>query len=577
MLDHSCTVHTGRPALGTKNGTGFRWTSYGELRKLVEHCRGGLAALGVGPGDCVAIVANNSVEWAVAAYATYGLGATVIPMYEAQKPADWAFILRDSGAKVAILGSPAIRDRLRPRELGIPSFERAVTIGETGDGTFERLLETGARSPVQGRPPSAETIATIIYTSGTTGTPKGVKLSHGNIMSNIDAVHEIFDFTENDRSLSFIPWAHAFGHTCELHTLLSLGASIGINDALAHLPDNLLAVQPTVLIAVPKVFNGIFAHIHAEISRQPAIVRRVFEAAVRGALDERPRFSERLARVVAERLLFPKIRERFGGKLKYAVSGGATLSKEVAELIQTLGIVVYEGYGLTETSPMVTTNTPGHVKLGSVGRVIPGVTVKLERNPAFGGAEGEIVVFGPNVMQGYHNRPEEQAAAFTPEGGFRTGDIGTFDDDGFLHITGRIKEQYKLENGKYVAPSRVEEELRLSPYIANVMVQGANKPYNVAVVALDVEAVSRWAKERGYSIEHPTEDQRVLELIKREFTERTANLSEFERPRRFALATEDFTVENDLLTPTLKVKRARVFARYGQALEALYRQAPTAQ
>jgi long-chain acyl-CoA synthetase len=363
--------------------------------------------------------------------------------------------------------------------------------------------------------------------------------------------------------------------------MLSLGASIAINDDVKRLLENIQEVKPTVLVAVPRVFHRIFAAVHAQIAKRPPTVRRLFAAAVRAARgdssEQQPsRLADRLALKIADPLIFSKVRARFGGRLKYAVSGGAALAKEVAELIQALGITVYEGYGLTETSPMVSANRPGSVRLGSVGRLIPGVTVRIDREVSRGSDDGEIVVFGPNVMQGYHNRPEEQARAFTADGGFRTGDLGHVDEDGFLYVTGRIKEQYKLENGKYVAPVPLEEELKLSPYVANAMVYGANKPYNVALVVLDAEAVGTWARAEGVMADHLTEDPRVYELIRAEITGRFAAFKEFERPRHFLLTTEDFTVENELLTPSLKLKRPRVLERYGAALESLYRAAAAA-
>jgi long-chain acyl-CoA synthetase len=552
--------------------------TYGELAGLVDRFRGGLARLGVRPGDKVAMVSNNRLEWAVAAYATYGLEAVFVPMYEAQKPSDWEFILGDSAAKVVIAATAEIARTLPCA----PGLEHIVFLeGHTKeDLSYERLLAEGGESPTPTRHPDPGASASLIYTSGTTGKPKGVILSHRNIMSNVNSVHEIFDFSEEDRSLAFIPWAHAFGQTCELHTMLSLGAAIGINDDLPHLAANLHEVKPTVLVAVPRIFNRIFAAVYAEMANRPAIVRRLFDAGIRAAKDKQrartPTIADRLALFIANLLIFSKVRDRFGGRLKYAISGGAALAKEVAELVQALGITVYEGYGLSETSPMVAANRPGNVKIGSVGKLIPGVTVRIDRAAGHGGPDGEIVVFGPNVMKGYHNRPEDQEKAFTPDGGFRTGDLGYVDEDGFLYITGRIKEQYKLENGKYVAPAPLEEELKLSPYIANAMIYGANKPHNVALVVLDVEAVRKWAHAHGVPADRLAEDSRVHQLIKSEVAAHAASFKEFERPRHFILTTEDFTVENELLTPTLKVKRPRVLARYADALESLYRKASAA-
>ena len=275
---------------------------------------------------------------------------------------------------------------------------------------------------------------------------------------------------------------------------------------------------------------------------------------------------ERMASV-----LFGQVRKKFGGELKYVISGSATLSRDVAEFINALGIEVYEGYGLTETSPIVTCNRPGHRKLGSVGQVIPGVTVELDPTRGESPGEGEIVIHGPNVMKGYYNRPEENAKAFTADGGLRTGDLGRIDSDGFLSITGRIKELYKLENGKYVAPAPLEERLQLSPYIQNVMLYGASHPYNVALVVIDVDRVRAWAAEHDITLDADvTQDMRVRQLIHDEIASLAKDFRPYERPLECHLTVAPLTVENGFLTPTLKLKRRTILDKFGAALERLY-------
>jgi long-chain acyl-CoA synthetase len=273
--------------------------------------------------------------------------------------------------------------------------------------------------------------------------------------------------------------------------------------------------------------------------------------------------------------VFAKVRAKFGGRLKYALSASATLSLDVAEFIDGLGIEVYEGYGLTETSPVVTANRPGARKLGSIGRTIPGVTVRIDETHSSAPGQGEIVVYGPNVMKGYHARPDENAKAFTADGGLRTGDVGYLDPDGYLFITGRIKEQYKLENGKYVMPAPLEEQLALSPYITQVMLYGQDRPYNVALVAVDAAKIRAWANEQGV----PMNGELALipavhDLIANELGRLSTGFRSYERPRAFVLTTEELTTENGMLTPTMKVKRRDVLKRYGDALDALYEPAP---
>jgi long-chain acyl-CoA synthetase len=283
-------------------------------------------------------------------------------------------------------------------------------------------------------------------------------------------------------------------------------------------------------------------------------------------LGEEVTLPEGLVLALTDKIVFSKVRARFGGNLKYAFSGGSAISVDVAEFIDGLGVTVYEGYGLTETSPITTANWPSSRKIGSVGRAIPGVKIEISN-------EHEIIVHGPNVMQGYHNQPQENAAVFTADGGFRTGDMGRIDDEGFLFITGRIKEQYKLENGKYVVPTPLEEQIKLSPYVANVMVYGDNKPFNVALVVANVDAVRKWGEENGASdkdVDKLLENPKVRALFKKELETYGEKFKGFEAVRDFAIIAEDFTTDNGMLTPSLKVKRRKVFEKYQPVIEALY-------
>ncbi|MCI0673187.1 MAG: AMP-binding protein, partial [Myxococcaceae bacterium] len=277
-----------------------------------------------------------------------------------------------------------------------------------------------------------------------------------------------------------------------------------------------------------------------------------------------------------DKVVFSKVRARFGGRLKYAFSGGAAISKEVAEFIDNLGITVYEGYGLTETSPIATANFPNNRKIGSVGKAIPGVRVEIDTSASGDTRQGEVVVHGHNVMMGYYNLPEENGKVFTGNGGFRTGDMGYLDEQGYLYITGRIKEQYKLENGKFVVPVPIEQALTLSTFIANAMVDGHNRPFNVAILVPDMEMLKKWATEKGLdtsSIPELLKRPEVQQLYREQVNEFTRNIKGYEKPQRFLLISEDFSTANDMLTPSLKLKRRNVLARYGEEVEALYKQA----
>ncbi|MEZ4237681.1 MAG: long-chain fatty acid--CoA ligase [Myxococcota bacterium] len=572
----SCAAFADRELFGTKTASGWQWLTYRQFAEQVDKVRAGLAARGIGPGDRVGCVADNRVEWAVAAYATYGRGAQFVPMYEAQKPAEWEYILSDSGAK-AVFGSKlpvvealrAIRDRLEGLE-HVFGFD----LPESDADSFAALARQG--DPVDALQPAWDEVAGFIYTSGTTGQPKGVLLSHGNICSNVNAIHEVFTFQPTDRSLSFLPWAHSFGQTCELHGLLSMGASLAINDEIPNLLPNLAEVKPTILFAVPRIFNRVYDGLNKQISERPGVIRGLFARAIAAARrksdGEALGFRDSIALALADRLIFSKARARLGGHLSYAISGSAALNQDVARFIDALGIQVYEGYGLTETSPIATANFPGHRKFGSVGRAIPGVTIEIDREVTGDAKNGEIIVRGPNVMKGYHNQPEATREVLMDDGAFRTGDMGCLDADGYLFITGRIKEQYKLENGKYVVPSPLEEELKLSPYIANAMIYGANKPHNVALIVPDAAAVEKWAKDTGVDLGGDmAHSPKVIELVMKEIESHSSSFKGYEKPKRVVLTTDDFTTDNGLLTPTMKLKRQKVWEVYGDAIEALYK------
>jgi len=578
-----------RPLFGVKRAGAWSWTTYAEFGKAVDQTRKGLALLGVGKGEKVAMIANNRVEWAVGAYATYGRSAAFVPMYEQQPEKDWEYMVRDSETKVLFVATTAIYARIKHFLETIPTLQHIVVLeaGFTpGEGekasSYADLLARGDKSG-DGDGfiiPTKDDVAGFIYTSGTTGNPKGVILSHQNLASNVSAIPEIFPVSPDDRSLSFLPWAHSFGQTCELHALFSSGASMGLAESVEQIIPNLAEVQPTLLFSVPRIFNKLYAAVQKQLAGKPPFIQKMVKVALRAAgkvRDGKPlSVGERLVSALIDRIVFAKVRARFGGKLKYAFSGGAAISREVAEFIDGIGVTVYEGYGLTETSPIATCNYPGNRRIGSVGKALPLVRVEID-GTAGGGEkngfkEGEIVVFGPNVMVGYHNHPEENAAVFTDKRGFRTGDMGYMDGDGYVYITGRIKEQYKLENGKYVVPTPLEEELKLSPYVANVMVYGDNRPFNVALIVLNVDAVKSWATSQGLSI--PAGDllthDKVKGLMKAEVERYSEKFKGFESVREFSLIDQDFTTDNGMLTPSLKLKRRKVLEVHGPLLEALY-------
>jgi long-chain acyl-CoA synthetase len=579
MFERSVSLYGPRELFGTKVDGQWNWTSYAEMGKLVDNLRGGLAQLGLKRGDNLCVVSNNRVEWAVIAYACYGLGVSIVPMYEAQLSKEWAFIAHDCGAVGLVAATKEIADKWKEVRDKAPSVKHVLTLygGEDDQASYKGLLKVGAKSPAPAIKPEPKDTACLIYTSGTTGNPKGVILSHGNLASNISAVHEILPMTQDERSLSFLPWAHSFGHTCELHSMLSLGASMALCEAVDKIIQNLAEVQPTVLMSVPRIFNRIYDGVNKQMAAKPKIIQNLFHGGIRAATKRKKGESlglmEKITLVLADKIVFKKVRGRFGGRMRYAFSGGAALSREVAEFIDALGIVVYEGYGLTETSPIATANCPGAQRIGSVGKAIPHVRIVIDKTATGEDKQGEIVVYGPNIMQGYHNRDDENKAVFTDDRGFRTGDLGYVDDEGYLYITGRIKEQYKLENGKYVSPAPLEELLKLSPYILNSMIYGDNRLYNVALVVADMEAVKAWATAQGIDTGDAgklLKDKRVVDLVMSEVDKHSSGFKGFERIKKITLTAEDFTQENNLLTPSLKVKRRFVWQKYKDQIEVLY-------
>jgi long-chain acyl-CoA synthetase len=578
LFEQSVKKFADRELFGVKKDGVWSFVTYADVKKSVDKARAGLAAIGFKAGDRLAIIANNRVEWAVAAYAANGLGGAVVPMYEVQHAEEWEFIINDCSATVLLVANKKILAKIKAFSDKLTTLEHTICIEgpASEEGSYAWLLEQGKAADVAPIEPDSKDTACFIYTSGTTGQPKGVILSHGNIISNVNGVQDLLDVTPADRSLSFLPWAHSFGFTCELHHMVSRGASMALNSAVENLVAELAEVKPTMLYAVPRIFNRIYDSVSKQMAEKSPLIQGLFKDGLR--LSNKARDGEALSAVenvklwIAKKVIFSKIIAKFGGNLKYAFSGGAALSKDVANFIDGMGIVVYEGYGLTETSPIATANSPKGRRVGSVGKPIPGVEIIIDKKATGDETNGEILVKGPNIMQGYHKRQEENDAVLMADGSFRTGDMGHVDSDGFLWITGRIKEQYKLENGKYIVPSPLEEELKLSPWIINVMIHGANKPFNVALIVPDPDTVKKWAAAEGVSgsYEEILEDKKTLKKMGEELEKASAAFRGIDKVKKFALVSEDFSTTNDMLTPSLKLKRRNVIKKYNDKIEALY-------
>ena len=583
MFENSVTQYPDKPLFGTKNPQGtYDWVTYEEVAKRVDNLRGGLAQLGVGKDDAVGIISRNSVEWAVAAFATYGLGARFISMYETEVFRIWKYIVADSAIKVLFVATPVIYEQVRGFLDEISTLEKIIVIDGDAEDSMAALEQVGQQHSLPSMRPGPYGVAGLIYTSGTTGEPKGVLLTHGNFTSNARAGYKIYpELNHNSRSLSILPWAHSYGQVAELYNFIQFGGSIGLAESPNTIITDIAQVKPTHLLAVPRVFNRIYNGLWAKMDEAGGLPRRLFVMGVESgkkrralAKEGRSSFWTELQFKIADRIVFEKVRELFGGRLQCAMTASAAMNVDIAHFFFDVGIPLYDVYGLTECSPAVAMNCPAAFRLGSVGQAIDKVTIVIDKSAVEAGADdGEIVVYGPNVMQGYHNKLEATRAIMTEDGGIRTGDRGRLDEDGYLYITGRIKEQYKLENGRFVFPASLEEDIKLIPYIANAMIYGENRAYNVCLVVPDFAVLEKYAVKHNLPTDPAALVQRpeVRDLISTEIREfLTGKYRNYEIPHKFVLLTEDFTLENGMLTQTMKLKRRAVVEKYKAEIEAQY-------
>jgi long-chain acyl-CoA synthetase len=534
----------------------IRHRTYADVVKVARRRAGDLARRGVGRGDLVGVICGNRPEWLEIAHAAHRVGATIVPMYEAQLDKDWKYILEDSKARVCLCAPSALE---RVRAFGLPGLT---------------VLPLDAPSGEEGGQDASDPddLAVVIYTSGTTGNPKGVELTHRALAFVVSSLHVAAGFKSGGRTVSILPWAHV-GGLGELFSSLQVGTTIAIAGAVDRIFPVIQATKPTRLIGVPRVWNKLYDAIHKGMAQAPRPVRALFERGVRASQKRRAggalTLRERAFLALAERVVFPKVRAKLGGELEKAISGAAALSVDVARFIDALGIEVLEVYGQTECSAVSTINRPGQARLGTVGTAIPGVEIKIDGD---GEGGGEVLVKSPGAMRGYRGLADETRAVIDGEW-IRTGDLGRIDADGYLTITGRVREVYKLENGKFVSPAPIEEKLTTSPYIAQALVHGLNKPFNVALLVADLSAVKAWCKDQGVGeleVDALVANAKVRDLLAAEVRALTADFKGYEKVERFHVLTEEWTLQNDMLTPSMKVKRRRVLERWGSDLEKLY-------
>ncbi|MGQ9487402.1 MAG: AMP-dependent synthetase/ligase [Armatimonadota bacterium] len=562
--------------------------TYGEYLRRVIHLSAGLEATGVSFGDRVLLLSENRPEWAMSDYALLSLGAIVVPVYPSLPANQIEYLARDSGARVIIVSDEKQYRKGVEVSRAVPQLETIVVMdppdvlnsNAIGFADIERRGTEVADAEAQFRQRIAQIppdhIATFIYTSGTTGEPKGAMLTHQNLLSNVEASLQIIDAGPDDVFLSFLPLSHVFERMGGHFTAVACGATVYYCETLFTIARDMQIARPTVMLAVPRLFQSMRDRIMETVTKQPPLRRRIFHwayrnaskaaQAIRGERKWTPwlRFKHRLA----DRLVLQKIRAFTGGRLRFFVSGGAALGKHNAEFFHAFGILILEGYGLTETSPVIAVNPPNDYRFGTVGKPIPGVEVRIAE-------DGEILVRGPNVMQGYYNKPAETAEVLDADGWFHTGDLGAIDADGFLSITGRKKDIIVLAKGKNVAPVPIEEQLKTSPYISEAVLFGDEQEVITALIVPQFERLREWATLQGLTFGNDTDLvglPEVKQLMKQEIDRLTANLADFEKVRRFTLLDHPFSIETGELTPTLKVRRHFIKQRYAKELEAMARQ-----
>jgi long-chain acyl-CoA synthetase len=579
-VEYSKTEHLKR----RKDGA-WQPISSDELRAAVEEISAGLRQLGVEKGDRVAIVSENRPEWAMADLATLCAGAVDAPVYPTLTVPQVFYILNDSDAKVAFVSATQagkvreVREKL-PFLNHVVSFDTPAAPGCLSlDELRARGREVLAKDPRAVRTRAGEVhaddLATLIYTSGTTGEPKGVMLTHGNLVHNVVEAAKVFpQITSAWTCLSFLPLCHSFERTAGHNFMLYTGVTIAYAESVEKVPENMQEVRPHVMVSVPRLYEKMYARVNEKVASDPPLRQKVFRWAI-GVGGEM--FAHTVARTtpgvflrakfaIADKLVFSKIKERTGGRLELFISGGAPLAREIAEFFGAAGMLVCEGYGLTETSPVITCNRPAFVKPGSVGLPLDRVEVKIAE-------DGEILTRGPHVMKGYFKKPEATAEAIDADGWFHTGDIGRIDPDGALVITDRKKDIIVTSGGKNIAPQPIENRLKTNRFFTEVVMIGNKRNFASALVVPTFEVLEGWAKANGItaaSREELVARPEVLAHCMAIVNEMTPDLAQFEKIKKIALLSREFSLEAGEMTPTLKVKRRVVEERYKATIDAMY-------
>jgi long-chain acyl-CoA synthetase len=559
------------------------WQQVGER---VGNIAGGLISLGIAPEDRVALASATRYEWVLVDFGVMCAGAATTTVYPTTNAGDVAYIVGNSGSRVVVAENQTQLDKLREHRAELPDVSKVVTIDGNGDGdwviTLAELEQMGkqllADSPntINERIAAVgpDQLASLIYTSGTTGRPKGVRLTHGAWTYTAAAIDSLNILGPDDLNFLWLPLAHAFGKVM-LALPLQIGFPTAIDGRVERIVDNLATLRPTIMGAAPRIFEKAHARIEGMVAEQGRLTKKVFDWAIAVGLKvsearqagKKPSLASSLAYKVADRMVFSTIRERFGGRLRFFVSAAAALDREVAQWFDAVGIIVLEGYGLTETAAASFINRPNAYRFGTVGWPFPATDVKIAD-------DGEILLKGPGLMTSYHDLPDATAEALDPDGWFHTGDIGEVDADGFLRITDRKKDMFKTSQGKYVAPSAIDARFKgLCPYVSELLVYGEGKPYCVALISLDSEAITDWAAKNGLagkSFAELARDGQTRELIAPYIDALNQELNRWEQIKKFTIADRELSIEAGDLTPSMKLRRKVVIEKFSDRLTALY-------
>lgn len=556
-----------------------RWQSISgtEMISRMLACASGLRSLGINKGDRVAILAPNSPEWTIADGACQLAGIVDVPIYTTLAPASVEYILRDSGSRVLFLEDETLAEAFADAIRNVPSLEKFVLFRGSIDNeraiSFDRLLSSAVTPDLENAEPEPNEIATLIYTSGTTGEPKGVMLSHNCILSNVIDAGEKYEFVTHDVPLSVLPLSHIFERSA-MYLYIYHGMEVHYAESVEKVPENLAEVRPTIFVGVPRIFEKVYARAKLKSAQAGGAKEKIFDWAIEIAKQYATKherndpvsFSLSLKHAIGDLLVYSKLRKFFGGRLRACITGGAALPDDIYLIFNGARIPVMQGYGLTETSPVISSNNPEAMKLGSVGKPIRNVRVRIAE-------DGEIEATGPGVMSGYYHKPEATRDAFTEDGWFRTGDIGRLDKEGFLFVTDRKKDLFKTSGGKYIAPAPIEQMIRSSRFVSQAVLVGNERKYAAALIVPNFEMLDAYARHKGFPVMSPEEfcrDPRILDLMERQVAARTQGLSRFETVKRIALLENEFSVDRGEMTPTLKIKRRVIDEKYKVVIDRLY-------